>query len=284
MSYRFSHTSSQIVHVVKTCLTRFGSIKAFTLEALARTLGEQSSIGVDTEFLRRAYFFSQVVPAAAQRRRADLVRRHLARRQPRCLDAGADRAWIAQTHPLPRARISRRLYLTSRAGPVPGFRYADRGGLHRPQAAGRLCRTRQDAAHVAITKGQTRTDWSKRPLTHAQLEYAADDVFYLGAIADELTRRLTELGREHWVREDCLELEDRRLYETGSGTGVGCVCAGSASWHRSPARGPKPLPSGVKSWRASAICRAPGSCPTPPFLSSRTPIRKRPPHSRPWSR
>ena len=66
---------------------------------------------------------------------------------------------------------------------------------------------------VSIPKGQTRTDWSKRPLTRAQLEYAADDVLYLGEVADDLSLRLRELGREHWVREDCLALEDRRLYE-----------------------------------------------------------------------
>jgi ribonuclease D len=52
-----------------------------------------------------------------------------------------------------------------------------------------------------------------RPLTRAQLEYAADDVLHLQAIAIELTGRLRALGREHWVREDCLGLEDRRLYE-----------------------------------------------------------------------
>jgi ribonuclease D len=66
---------------------------------------------------------------------------------------------------------------------------------------------------VTIPKGQTRTDWSKRPLTPAQLEYAADDVLYLDAIAALLSERLRKLGREHWVREDCLELEERRLYE-----------------------------------------------------------------------
>jgi ribonuclease D len=66
---------------------------------------------------------------------------------------------------------------------------------------------------VSIPKGQTRTDWSKRPLTAAQLEYAADDVLYLDAIATALDERLHTLGREHWVREDCAELEERRLYQ-----------------------------------------------------------------------
>ncbi len=66
---------------------------------------------------------------------------------------------------------------------------------------------------VTIPKGQTRTDWSKRPLTREQLEYAADDVLYLGDIAAELTRRLSALGREHWVAEYCAALEDLSLYE-----------------------------------------------------------------------
>jgi ribonuclease D len=66
---------------------------------------------------------------------------------------------------------------------------------------------------VTVPKGQTRTDWSKRPLSRAQLDYAADDVLYLNDVADLLKERLKELGREHWVLEDCLELEDRRLYE-----------------------------------------------------------------------
>ena len=35
---------------------------------------------------------------------------------------------------------------------------------------------------VTVPKGQTRTDWSKRPLSAAQLEYAADDVKYLDEV------------------------------------------------------------------------------------------------------
>src|SRR5258708_4507910 len=67
--------------------------------------------------------------------------------------------------------------------------------------------------NVTVPKGQTRTDWSKRPLTREQLEYAADDVSYLGDIASHLVLRLRELGREHWVLEDCRALEDKELYE-----------------------------------------------------------------------
>jgi len=66
---------------------------------------------------------------------------------------------------------------------------------------------------VSLPKGQTRTDWSRRPLTPAQLEYAADDVAYLNEVADRLGERLRELGREHWVIEDCRALEDPSLYE-----------------------------------------------------------------------
>jgi ribonuclease D len=36
---------------------------------------------------------------------------------------------------------------------------------------------------------------------------------YLGDVAQHLAARLRELGREHWVLEDCLALEDKRLYE-----------------------------------------------------------------------
>ncbi len=52
---------------------------------------------------------------------------------------------------------------------------------------------------VTVPKGQTRTDWSKRPLTREQLEYAADDVLYLGDIANHLAKSSRELKREHWV-------------------------------------------------------------------------------------
>ncbi|MGY0633245.1 ribonuclease D [Luteimonas sp. A478] len=60
-----------------------------------------------------------------------------------------------------------------------------------------------DLLGVELAKGQTRSDWLKRPLSDAQLEYAADDVRYLGGLYDQLSARLDALGRRDWFEDDC---------------------------------------------------------------------------------
>lgn len=60
---------------------------------------------------------------------------------------------------------------------------------------------------VTIEKTETLTDWSHRPLTQAQLEYAGDDVRYLLPVYAELKRRLTQLGRWKWLQEEFRGLE-----------------------------------------------------------------------------
>ena len=57
-----------------------------------------------------------------------------------------------------------------------------------------------------------RTDWTRRPLSEAQLLYAADDVRHLLALAAALEHRLTGLGRLEWWYEDCRALNDPQLY------------------------------------------------------------------------
>ncbi|MDR1075695.1 MAG: ribonuclease D [Xanthomonadaceae bacterium] len=54
-----------------------------------------------------------------------------------------------------------------------------------------------------IPKGETRSDWMRRPLSPAQLEYAADDVRYLFDLHDTTARQLDILGRSAWLAEDC---------------------------------------------------------------------------------
>ncbi len=65
---------------------------------------------------------------------------------------------------------------------------------------------------VTLDKGQARTDWTRRPLSAAQLEYAADDVRYLLPLAARLEERLDALGRLAWFREDSARLADPALY------------------------------------------------------------------------
>lgn|SRR5690606_6193903 len=59
---------------------------------------------------------------------------------------------------------------------------------------------------VDLPKGQTRSDWLRRPLSPAQLEYAADDVVHLAALHGQLAERLQDGERRAWFEEDCARL------------------------------------------------------------------------------
>ena len=56
---------------------------------------------------------------------------------------------------------------------------------------------------VTLEKGETRSDWLRRPLSESQLKYAADDVLYLHAAHTILKEKLVELGRLAWLDSDC---------------------------------------------------------------------------------
>lgn len=58
------------------------------------------------------------------------------------------------------------------------------------------------ALSVRLDKSERYTDWSRRPLSERQLDYAAADVAHLLELADVLLGRAEERGREEWVREE----------------------------------------------------------------------------------
>lgn len=66
---------------------------------------------------------------------------------------------------------------------------------------------------VDLPKTETRTDWMKRPLSPEQLEYAADDVVYLGGVAEKLVERAKELGTYAWMMEEMRALDDPSKYQ-----------------------------------------------------------------------
>ena len=55
---------------------------------------------------------------------------------------------------------------------------------------------------VALAKGETRSDWMRRPLSASQLDYAADDVRHLFELHDALAAKLDALGRSGWLQAD----------------------------------------------------------------------------------
>jgi len=57
-----------------------------------------------------------------------------------------------------------------------------------------------------IDKTSRFTDWSRRPLSEKQLEYALGDVTHLRSVYHHLTQKLTELGRTNWVADELREL------------------------------------------------------------------------------
>ncbi|MEC8555776.1 MAG: HRDC domain-containing protein [Planctomycetota bacterium] len=65
-----------------------------------------------------------------------------------------------------------------------------------PASYGKLL---QRFLNINVRKGETRTDWRKRPLTRAQLDYAALDVLHLPELYDILRARLEETGRLGWL-------------------------------------------------------------------------------------
>ncbi len=67
-----------------------------------------------------------------------------------------------------------------------------------------------------VAKGQTMTDWSRRPLAPEQLRYAVDDVAYLLRVYAKLQRRLKSRGRLAWAQEEFERFEDPLFYRPPS--------------------------------------------------------------------
>jgi ribonuclease D len=67
-------------------------------------------------------------------------------------------------------------------------------------------------AHAEIDKSARFTDWSRRPLTKRQLEYALADVTHLRVVYEALARQLERTGRAGWVQEEITALQQPSLY------------------------------------------------------------------------
>jgi ribonuclease D len=96
-----------------------------------------------------------------------------------------------------------------------------------------------------IDKGARFTDWSRRPLTERQIEYAIGDVTYLAKIFPRLLKKLIKTGRGSWLDAEMEKLADPANYANDLGT----------AWHRirAPSRNPQVLGrlKALAAWRES---------------------------------
>ena len=98
-------------------------------------------------------------------------------------------------------------------------------------------------AREQVDKTARYTDWSKRPLSDTQIDYALGDVTHLRVIYRHLSEQLRKTGREDWVAEDMAVLTDPALYEVDPET----------AWQRIKIRSNKPrflaLVQKIAAWR-----------------------------------
>ncbi len=98
-----------------------------------------------------------------------------------------------------------------------------------------------------IEKGETRSDWLRRPLAESQLRYAIQDVTCLAPVYCDLAERLTRSGKFTWARAECRDMTDAASYDNN----------GSDAWlrirnhDRLDARG-QALLAALAAWRESA--------------------------------
>ncbi len=70
----------------------------------------------------------------------------------------------------------------------------------------------QSICKVTLDKSSRFTDWSRRPLTDAQIDYAIADVTHLRDIYQALRQRLERSGRLHWLTDEMASLCSAETY------------------------------------------------------------------------
>ena len=96
---------------------------------------------------------------------------------------------------------------------------------------------------ITVDKGARFTDWSRRPLTERQIDYAIGDVTHLSKIFPKMLKRLIKTGRGAWLNEEMEKLADPENYRNDP----------TLAWKRIKASGRNPQVLGrlkaIAEWR-----------------------------------
>jgi ribonuclease D len=172
---------------------------------LCRELEQHSGLGLDTEFMRERTYFAQLC----------LLQLSFGE-QAVCIDTLALPDLSALRATMASPRIGKVLHAARQDLEVLGPATGPPVGLFDTQVAAALTGLPAQVGYgdlvkqllgEALHKAETRTDWSRRPLSSAQLAYALDDVRYLQPLRERLTERLRQLGRWSWFEEEMAQLD-----------------------------------------------------------------------------
>lgn len=183
------------------------------LSAVSRAFAAQPFVAVDTEFMRETTFWPKLCLIQAAAPGVEAVIDPLAPGldlQP-FLDLMGDSGVLKVFHA---ARQDLEIFLKL-GGTLPA-------PLFDTQIAAMACGYGDTIAYDALVqavlkrrldKSSRFTDWSRRPLSDAQLAYALADVTHLRDVYPRLTQKLVSEGRAHWLDEEHAELLDPTIYD-----------------------------------------------------------------------
>jgi ribonuclease D len=176
------------------------------LAALAERLAAAPAIGLDTEFLRERTYRAELcliqvsdsneaacVDPLALTDLAPLARVLTAAQTVKVMHASRQDIEVL----LPAAGFMQPVFDTQIAAALTGLPAQIGYGELVRRVLGR-----------ELPKGHTRTDWTQRPLSPEQIEYALDDVRYLLPLKSQLEEQLDQLGRGEWLQQELAELGD----------------------------------------------------------------------------
>jgi len=183
------------------------------LDAACQRLGSHDFVTIDTEFMRESTFFPKLCLIQLASEDEDVLIDPLAPD----IDLAPFFALMRKESVVKVFHSGRQdieiLWILDRCIPSPCFDtqvaamvagYGDSVGYE--QLA-------HDLAKARIDKSSRYTDWSQRPLSDAQLNYARADVTHLRVIYKALLDKLSASGREPWLADEMRVLTSPETYD-----------------------------------------------------------------------
>ncbi|MCA9216757.1 MAG: ribonuclease D [Planctomycetales bacterium] len=177
------------------------------LQELCRDLADTSYIGFDTEFVSEDTYFPELclVQVAADNILAVIDPKDISDMSP-FWDVLSSGSHLTIAHAAREEFRFCRLAVQRRPANLFDVQLAaGLVGIEYPASYGKLL---SKLLGVKLAKGETRTDWRRRPLSDKQIEYALQDVIYLKDIHSKLESSLRELGRLEWLDEEMAAWQD----------------------------------------------------------------------------